>query len=117
LYDDRVQFNDVLLRAQFDNKTDFAHFYNWPDPKLKMHPDFPSVMEVQELLCSDSLAVVRGFFNPFVYDDMVFDDSDHMRFTMWLKVNKEGKIVEHIDFIEYPPSILMATAERLLQER
>ena len=113
LYADDMVFEDVIFRYTYD-KERFINFYNWPDPSLKKHPDYPEVLVLKDLAITDSSAVGRGYFNPFYYDNVFYADTAHMRFTMWLYFNKEGKIKRHIDYIEYPPVFLKSAAERLM---
>ena len=115
-YDENVEFIDVILRMKLEGVEEFAAFYNWPDTGFQKHPDFPSTLVLEELTLNDSTAVGRGYFNPFYYRGILYDDMDHMRFTMSLTFNEAGKIVRHVDFIEYPPEILQSVAERLLAE-
>jgi len=115
LYADDMVFEDVIFQYTF-NKAEFIDFYNWPDSLLSKHPDFPEALVLEDLAITDSSAVGRGYFNPFYYAGVLYDDREHARFTMWLYFNKEGKITKHIDFIEYPAEFLKIAVERLLQE-
>ena len=115
LYANDLVFEDVIFRFTY-NKPEFIAFYNWPDPLLKKHPDYPEVMVLEELAFTDTTAMGRGYFTPFYYGDVLYDDQEHMRFVMTLHVNEAGKINRHIDFIEYPPAFLKSAAERLLAD-
>lgn len=115
LYAENLVFEDVIFQYRY-NKPEFINFYNWPDSLLKKHPDYPEVLVLEDLALTDSSAVGRGYFTPFYYAGALYD-AEHMRFTMWLYFDKEGKITRHIDFIEYPPEFLKAAAERLIQEK
>lgn len=115
LYAEDLVFEDVIFRYSYD-KPGFIAFYNWPDPLLKKHPDYPEVMVLEDLAITDTTAIGRGYFTPFYYGDVLHDDQEHMRFVMTLHVGEAGKIKRHIDFIEYPPAFLKAAAERLLAD-
>ena len=113
LYADDLVFEDVIFRFTY-NKQEFINFYNWPDPLLKKHPDYPEVMVVEDLSFTDSTAIGRGYFTPFYYGDILYADTAHMRFSMALQFNEAGKITRHIDFIEYPPAFLVQAGESAL---
>jgi hypothetical protein len=115
LYADDLVFEDVIFRYNM-NKEDFLAFYNWPDTLLKKHPDYPKVMVLEDLALTDSTAIGRGYFTPFFYADVLYADTAHMRFTMALHFDEQGKIKKHVDFIEYPPQFLLGLAERLLSD-
>lgn len=110
LYAEDLVFEDVIFRFTY-SKPEFIDFYNWPDPLLKKHPDFPEVMVVEDLSFTDSTAVGRGYFTPFYYNDILYADTAHMRFTMALHINESGKITRHIDFIEYPPAFMVQAGQ------
>ncbi len=113
LYAEDAVFEDVIFRFNY-NKEDFITFYNWPDPLLKKHPDYPEALVLEELVVSDNNAVGRGYFTPFYYGDVLYDQAENMRFTMWLEFNKEGLITKHIDWIEYPPEFVISAMNRHL---
>lgn len=113
LYAEDMVFEDVIFQYTYDKEA-FVKFYNWPDPQLRKHPDYPEVLILEDLAFTDSSAVGRGYFTPFYYADVLYADTLHMRFTMWLYFTEEGKIRKHIDYIEYPPAFLKSAAERLL---
>jgi len=115
LYADDLVFEDVIFRYTYD-KPGFIGFYNWPDPLLSKHPDFPEVMVLEDLTFTDSTAIGRGYFTPFYYDGVFYDEGRYMRFIMALQVNEEGKINRHTDFVEYPPSFLKLAAENILAD-
>ena len=115
LYSEDLVFEDVIFRYTYD-KQGFIDFYNWPDSLLSKHPDYPEVMVLEDLALTDSTAVGRGYFTPFYYAGVLYDDFEHMRFTMALHINAEGKITRHIDYVEYPPAFLKLAADRLLAD-
>ena len=117
LYSDSVYFQDVIFRMELNGKTAFKTFYNWPDSNFMKHPEYPETLVLEDLAVNDSSAVGRGYFTPFYYGGMLYDDAKNMRFTMWLYFDQQGKIIRHIDFIEYPPSFLKSAAERLINEK
>ncbi|GAB5523100.1 MAG: hypothetical protein Roseis2KO_09720 [Roseivirga sp.] len=115
LYAENMVFEDVIFRYTY-NKEEFIGFYNWPDPLLEKHPDYPEVLVLEDLATTDSTAIGRGYFTPFYYSGKLYDDSEHMRFVISLHFDKQGKIKKHTDFIEYPPEFLVGVAERLLND-
>ena len=115
LYADDMVFEDVIYRLKFD-KTEFLQFYNWPDTAFSKHPDFPATLVLEELALTDSSAIGRGVFNPFYYGGKLFSLDHKWRFNMSLQFNDEGKIIKHIDFIEYPPEFLQQAAATLTEK-
>lgn len=115
LYAEDLIFEEVIFRYTY-NKEEFVNFYNWPDPLLEKHPDYPEVLVLEDLTTTDSTAVGRGYFTPFYYDGKLYGDAENLRFAIALHFNEEGKIKRHIDFIEYPPEFLIGLAERLLND-
>ncbi len=113
-YHPDTKFVDIILQMELNGVDAFAEFYNWPDPLFRKHPDFPETLEVESLLCVGTTAVAHGYFKPFYYRDVFYADTAHMRFTMWLEFDSSGLITRHTDFIEYPPDILRAVADRLM---
>lgn len=113
LFAEDLVFEDVIFHFTY-NKQEFIDFYNWPDSLLKKHPDYPEVMVVEDLAFTDSTAIGRGYFTPFYYNGILYDDWEHMRFVMALHVNNEGKITRHIDFIEYPPDFLIQAGQSII---
>lgn len=114
LYAQEAVFEDVVFRYSF-NKDGFIAFYNWPDPLLQKHPNFPEALVLEELIVQGNTAVGSGYFNPFYYDDVLYDDIEHMRFTMWLKFNSEGLIISHTDWIEYPPEFVIGAMQKFVE--
>ena len=115
LFAEDLEFEDVIFRYKYD-KPGFVAFYNWPDSLLKKHPEYPEVMVLEDLAFTDSTAMGRGYFTPFYYDGVLYDDLEHMRFFMALHINEAGKISRHIDFVEYPAAFLKLAAENILAD-
>ncbi|MCE7994303.1 MAG: hypothetical protein HEP71_20120 [Roseivirga sp.] len=115
LYAEDLVFKDVIFRYTY-NKEEFINFYNWPDPLLEKHPDYPEVLVLEDLTTTDSTAMGRGYFTPFYYNGQLYDDAEHMRFVISLQFDEQGKIKRHTDFIEYPPQFLVGLAERLMND-
>ena len=108
-------FEDVIYRLNF-GKQEFIDFYNWPDSAFSKHPDFPTTLVLKELALTDSSAIGRGYFNPFYYSGALLSFDHRWRFNISLEFNAEGKIIRHIDFIEYPPEYLKMVSDMLLKE-
>ena len=114
LYDEDMIFQDIILRKNLQGKEAFRAFYNWPDSLFSKHPDYPKTLVLEELVANDGAAVGKGYFTPFYYAGVLYEDWEHMRFTMILHFNEKGKITKHVDWVEYPPAFLKGIAERLL---
>ena len=114
LFADDMHFQDVILRLDLEGKDAFADFYNWPDTGLVKHPDYPEVLVLTDLATTDSTAIGMGHFNPFYYNGRLYADQEHMRFCIQLTYSPTGLITRQVDFIEYPPEVMQAVAERLL---
>lgn len=116
LYADDLVFEDVIYRLTF-GKQEFIDFYNWPDTAFSKHPDFPATLVLEELALTDSSAIGRGYFNPFYYSGVLLSFDHRWRFNIALEFNSNGKIIRHIDFIEYPPEYLKMVSDILLKQK
>lgn len=107
-----MQFEDVMLQIKIYNKEDFKSFYNWPEGDFqKLAPDQPHLV-LKELAVNDSVAVGRGYFNPFSYNGEIYEWKWGSEFTIWLEFDENLKIKRQMDFIEYPAWILQDVINR-----
>ena len=116
LYEDSLQFKDVILRMNLESKSEFAAFYDWPNPSFAKHPDYPETLVIEDLLVDGYSAIGIGRLTPFYWQRVLYEVKNNGRFQMYLKFNEKGKIIEHVDWIEYPGSILETVGKRLQEE-
>ena len=105
-YDSNLIFEDKVLQIQFSKLDEFEAFYNWPDTAFQKHEDFPNTLVLEQLICQDSIAVGSGYFTPFYYKEVLYGQDRKLYFSMELHFNQAGKIVQHIDWIAYPKSLI-----------
>ncbi len=101
-----MQFEDVALQVKVFNKEDFKDFYNWTDPNFRKLSPEQQHLELADLVVSGNIAVGRGHFNPFLWQDQLQAWKWGSEFTIWLYFDEQLKIKRQIDFIEYPDDIL-----------
>ena len=107
-YSEDIQFEDLTMGLQLDGMEAFKDFYDWPDERFsKLTPD-QKHMEVETMVVQDSIAVIKGHFNPFYWDGDLHDWKAEKRgqFTIWLFFNEKNKIIRQVDDISYPNSLI-----------
>lgn len=114
-FSEKLKFEDVIFGFKM-NKEEFVAFYNWPDSLFSKHPDHPKTLILEDLATTNNTAVGRGYFTPFYYGGQLMATDDPWKFTIWLKFDEKGKIIEQTDWIEYPPQFLQQAAERLMED-
>lgn len=110
-----LKFEDVIFGYKM-SKDEFVAFYNWPDTLFSKHPDHPQTLILEDLAIINNTAVGRGYFTPFYYNEQLMATDEPWKFTIWLKFDEKGKIIEQTDWIEYPPQFLKQAAESLLEK-
>lgn len=107
-YREDVHFKDVTLQLDLDSLWQLKRFYQWDkevDRFKKMSPE-QKHLNLQSLVVDGNIVVGKGHFNPFYYDEVLVDSEWGMEFTIWLRFDKNLKIVEQIDWMEYDPYTL-----------
>lgn len=100
-YDDKVVLEDMINGDKIEGKEALRNFFNWSNPDLQqIGNDF---MVVEEVIVEGNKAVAKGYFAPFKYGESEFEA---MQFTTILTFNDAGKIVRHVDWINYPNKLV-----------
>ncbi|MEZ4972811.1 MAG: nuclear transport factor 2 family protein [Cyclobacteriaceae bacterium] len=100
-YDDKVVLEDMINGDRIEGKEDLRSFFNWTNPDLQ--PIGEDFMIIRETIVDGSKAAVKGYFAPFRYGESEFEA---MQFTTILTFNDAGKIVRHVDWINYPNTLV-----------
>lgn len=108
-----LQFEDAILQVHLDSLEAFKAFYDWPNPGFQKHPDHPEIFRLDDLVVNDSMAVGRGVFFPFYWQDTLFSMEWDPTFTIWLWFDDSMKINRQIDWVEYSGNVLKSVGERL----
>lgn len=112
-YTEDLQFEDAILQVNLDSLEAFKAFYDWPNPEFQKHPDYPEIFRLDDLVVNDSVAVGRGLFYPFYWQDSLFWMDWEPTFTIWLWFDDSLKISRQIDWIEYSGNVLISVGNRL----
>lgn len=107
-YREDLHFKDITLQLELDSLWKFKRFYNWDGEGnrfKKMSPE-QKHLNLQSLVVEEKVAVGRGRVSPYYYDGYLIDSEWGMEFTIWLRFDKDLKIVEQIDWMEYDPVTL-----------
>lgn len=100
-YAEDVVLLDYVGGYKIEGKTTFAQFFNWPDPRFKKGAI--NALEITSQTISKNTVTTQGFFTPFTWGDI---EVEAMQFTTILEFNADGKIVKHIDWINYPDYLI-----------
>jgi ketosteroid isomerase-like protein len=98
-YADNAVLEDMIYGHHAKSKAAIRAFLNWADPKFKMSSSGVNLVVEQQTI-DGNIAVTQGYFNAFQYDDKPMGP---WRFVIWLEFNDAGKIIRHIDWINYTP--------------
>ena len=115
LYRDDMQFEDALMQLHLESKEAFREFYDWPNEGFRKHPNHPKTLVLQELVVDENIAVGRGYFTPFYWNDKLWEMEWEATFTMWLFYDDDLKIRRQIDWIEYSGDVLQSIGKRIEQ--
>lgn len=101
LYSDEVEFKDIIYGYKFDSKEGLAKFFDWNNPDFKkLHSQ---TFSIENIIWDDETVIIEGYFLEFLWKD---EKVNPMYFTTKLKFNDQGKIIKHIDWINYPDKLL-----------
>ena len=92
---------DVIYGERIIGKKQFAEFFDWNHPNFKLLDTV--AMVIQNQVIDDNQAVTQGYFTPFQWDTIKVAP---MKFTTILTFNTEGKIIKHVDWINYPSNLI-----------
>ena len=101
LYAEDVVLEDMVTGYRLEGRDAFAEFFNWPDKRFEKLSEKTFI--IQNKVVEDNKAVISGYFTAFKWDGQSVEP---MQFTTWLYYNEAGKIIKHIDWINYPNSLI-----------
>ncbi|PWJ42546.1 nuclear transport factor 2 family protein [Sediminitomix flava] len=100
-YSDEIVFEDILNGNRAIGKDNFKLNFDWENPHLVLLTSKP--YEVEDLIIQNNQATITGYFNPFKWHDQ---NIEAMYFTTILTFDEDQKIVKHVNWVNYPPSLL-----------
>jgi ketosteroid isomerase-like protein len=100
-YADNTVLEDIINGDRIEGKDALKIFFDWDNPNLIRKSSKALVM--QELIVEGQQAVIKGYFTPFEWQTTPFEA---MHFTTILTFNDDGKIIKHVDWINYPASLV-----------
>ncbi len=101
LYDENMILEDMIGGYYIEGKEQFAEFFNWPDERFEKRTD--KTIIVTNTIIEDNKASVQGYFTPFSWNG---NEVEAMQFTTLLYFNEERKIIKHVDWINYPNTLI-----------
>ncbi len=101
LYSVNMVLEDMVTGYRLEGRDAFAEFFNWPDKRFEKLSEKTFI--IQNKVVEDNKAVISGYFTPFKWKG---ETVEPMQFTTWLHYNEEGKIIKHVDWINYPNSLI-----------
>lgn len=100
-YADTIVLKDMINGDHIEGKTALEAFFDWENPHFRKLDSVTLV--VQEQIMEGKRVVTQGYFTPFQWDEYQFEA---MHFTTILTFNDNGKIVEQVDWINYPTNLV-----------
>ena len=100
-YDEDMVLEDIVFGERIEGKRGFAEFFDWDNPLFSKKDSVALVIEKQVIQGFE--VVTQGYFTPFKWGDT---EVGNMYFTTLLTFNKEGKIIRHVDWINYPNNLI-----------
>ena len=101
LYDQDMVLEDMITGHRMEGSENFKEFFNWPDQRFKKLS--PKTIIVKSSVIEGNNAVISGHFTPFEWDGQ---QVEAMQFTTILEFNDQGKIIRHVDWINYPNNLI-----------
>ena len=101
LYAEDMILQDMITGFKLEGRDDFADFFNWPDARFEKLNE--KTIIVQNKAVEGNKAVISGYFTSFKWNGKAVEA---MQFTTWLYYNEQGKIKRHVDWINYPNSLI-----------
>ena len=100
-YDEHIIFKDIINGDLIKGKESLSKFLDWANPNFSML-DTVSLKIVKQTIDKNEVTT-RGYFTEFQWGEIKFEA---MHFTSILIFNKQGKIIEQIDWINYPSNLI-----------
>ena len=102
-----------MLQLHLDSLWKFKRFYNWPDTGFaKLYPEQKHLV-IETLTVNDSMAIARGYINPFYWYGQKMDTEWGMQIAFWLFFDENLKIKRQIDWVEYAPEVFESVIARV----
>jgi hypothetical protein len=100
-YDSSMVLEDMIYGNRVKGIENFRAFFDWPNPNFELRDSVALIVTNQ--VFNDLEVVTSGYFTPFSWGNI---DVEAMHFTTILTLNEEGKIIKHIDWINYPEYLI-----------
>ena len=100
-YDKNVLLEDIINGNRVQGIEELKTFFDWNNTNLVLN-DKKSII-INNIVIEDSLAVISGYFAEFSWNKKPFEA---MHITTILTFDKKGKITHHVDWINYPNSLV-----------
>ena len=100
-YDENMVLEDIMLGERMVGKAAFASFFDWNNPKFQKLEAIALFVEQQ--IIQGKHVVTQGYFTSFKWGDT---EVGTMYFTTILTFNDNGKIIKHVDWINYPNELV-----------
>lgn len=101
LYANDLVLEDMVGGYRVEGRESFAEFFNWPDERFEKISD--ETIQVKNVIVEGNRASIEGYFTPFGWNG---NEVEAMQFVTILYFNDEGKIIRHIDWINYPNTLI-----------
>lgn len=99
-YNDSVAYENVIQNTStinFETGYLLNNVLSWNDKSIAYEGG--KALKVKEIISNDTVVVVNGEFNSYTYNGFQFLP---MRFTTYLYLDKNYKIVKQVDWFNYP---------------
>lgn len=106
-YDEGIVLEDMINADRIVGKEAIKEFFAWDNPDYKKIET--NTMVIKEQTIEENRVVTSGYFNEFYWSGMKFEA---MHFVTILTFNQSGKIVRHVDWINYPSNLIDYTKRR-----
>ncbi|SNY99430.1 nuclear transport factor 2 family protein [Flagellimonas pacifica] len=100
-YDDEVVLEDVVNADRIIGKKELTEFFDWNNPDFQKGA--ADALVIYEQIIEGNKVVTRGYYTEFLWGGTKFEA---MHFVMILTFNESGKIIKHIDWINYPSNLI-----------
>lgn len=101
LYTEDMVLEDIITGYRLEGREQFAEFFNWPDERFQKQSEKTFIIE--HTIIEGNQATIKGYFTPFIWDGK---NVEAMQFVTLLTFNDAGKIIKHIDWINYPNDLI-----------
>lgn len=98
-YADNAQLEDMIYGHFAKSKADIRLFLNWSNGEFSLVDNGAALVVTKQVISNDTV-VTEGYFTPFNYNGKKLGP---WRFIIWLEFDRQGKVVRHVDWINYTP--------------